>query len=94
MADLRSKYVCNSAGAMVETHYFGVTFCYFSILWYDRKVPEYREFLRKIQPSIDMSDQAVFILKHSGRHYEEGNKTNVSDSLTAAQRSSGRFFLS
>ena len=38
-----------------------------------------------------MSDQAVFILKDLGLHDEEGNKTNVSDTLTAAQRISGHF---
>ena len=40
---------------------------------------------------IDMSDQAIFFLKDSGLHDEEGNKTNVSDPLVAAQRGEGRF---
>ena len=44
--------------------------------------------------TIDVSYQAVFILNNSGLHYKEGNKTNVSDPLTAAQRRSGRFFIS
>ena len=42
--------------------------------------------------AIDASDQAVFILKYSGLHYEEVN--NVSDPITAAQRMSGFFCLS
>ena len=42
--------------------------------------------------TIDVSYQAVFILKDVGLHDEEVNKTNVSDPLTAAQRISGRFF--
>ena len=41
--------------------------------------------------TIDVSDQAIFILNYFGLHYEEGNKTNVSDPLTASQRRSGRF---
>ena len=42
--------------------------------------------------TIDVSDQAFFfILKDSGIHYGEVKKTNTSDSLTAAQRQSGRF---
>ena len=41
--------------------------------------------------TIDVSDQAVFILKDSGIHDEEGKKTNVSDPLTAYERRSGRF---
>ena len=44
--------------------------------------------------NIDVSDQAVFILKDSGLHDEEGKKTNVSYLLIAAQRRSGRFCLS
>ena len=40
---------------------------------------------------IDVSDQAIFFLKDSGLHDEEGNKTNVSDPLTAAQRRDGHF---
>ena len=34
--------------------------------------------------TIDVSEQAVFILKDSGLHDEEGNKTNVSDPITAS----------
>ena len=41
--------------------------------------------------TIDVSDQAVFILKDSGLHDEEGKKTNVSDPLTTAQMRSGIF---
>ena len=41
--------------------------------------------------TIDMSDQAFFILKDFGLHDEEGNKTNVSNPLTAGKRRSGRF---
>ena len=41
--------------------------------------------------TIDVSDQAVLILKYSGLHDEEGNKINVRDPLTAAQKGSGRF---
>ena len=41
--------------------------------------------------TIDVSDQAVFILKDLGLHDEEGNKTNVSKPLTVAQKSSVRF---
>ena len=37
-----------------------------------------------------MYDQAVFTLKDSGIHDEEGEKTNGSNPLTAAQRRSGR----
>ena len=44
--------------------------------------------------TIDVSDQAVFILNYSVLHDEEGNKINVSNPLTAAQRRSGRFCLS
>ena len=36
--------------------------------------------------TIDVSDQAVFILKDSGLHDEEGKKTNISDPLTEDQR--------
>ena len=42
--------------------------------------------------TIDVSDQALFTLKDSGLHDEEGKKTNVSDLLTVGQRPSGRFF--
>ena len=38
-----------------------------------------------------MSDQAIFFLKDSGLHDEEGNKTNVRDPITASQRRSGCF---
>ena len=41
--------------------------------------------------TIDVYDQAIFILKYSGLHDEEGKKTNVSEPPTAAQRRSGRF---
>ena len=41
--------------------------------------------------TIDVSDQAVFILNHLGLHDEEGKKTNVRDPLKAAQRRSGLF---
>ena len=41
--------------------------------------------------TIDMSDQASFILKDSGLHDEEGKKTNVSNLLTEYQRRSGSF---
>ena len=34
--------------------------------------------------TIDVSDQAVFISKDLGLRDEEGNKTNISDPLTAA----------
>ena len=57
MADLRRKYVCRSAVALVKTHSFGVTFLFsggigkLSSAGYDKKVPEYTELLRKIQPS-------------------------------------------
>ena len=44
--------------------------------------------------TIDVSDQAIFILNDSGIHDEEGNKTNVSDPLIEYQRRSGRFCLS
>ena len=42
--------------------------------------------------TIDVSEQAVFILKDSGLRDEEGKKTNVSNPLTAVQRRSGRIF--
>ena len=42
--------------------------------------------------NIDVSDQAVFILKDLGLHDDEGKKTNISDPLTSAQRRSGRFW--
>ena len=38
-----------------------------------------------------MSDEAVFTLKDSGLHDEEGKKTNVSNLLTEYQRRSGSF---
>ena len=41
--------------------------------------------------TIDVSYQAVFILKYSGLHYKEGEKTNVRNPLTAAQRRSSSF---
>ena len=41
--------------------------------------------------TIDVSYQAVFILKDSGLRDEEVNKKNVSDPLTASQRRSDRF---
>ena len=59
MADIRSKYVCRSAVALVETHSFGVPFFPFPFsggigklisAGYDRKVLEYTEFLLTIQP--------------------------------------------
>ena len=42
--------------------------------------------------TIDVSDQYIFILKDSSLQDEEGKKTNLSDPLTAAQRSSGHFW--
>ena len=57
MADLLRKYVRRSAVALVETHSFGFPFFVpfpfsggigkRSSAGYDRKVPEYTEFLRK-----------------------------------------------
>ena len=44
--------------------------------------------------TIDVSEQAVFILKYLGLHDEGGKKTNISDLLTVCQRWSGRFCLS
>ena len=41
--------------------------------------------------TIDVSDQAIFILNYSGLRDDERKKTNVSDPLTASQRRSGRF---
>ena len=41
--------------------------------------------------TINVSDQAVFILKDSGCHDERGKKTNVSDLLTTTPRRSGIF---
>ena len=41
--------------------------------------------------TIDVSDQAVFILKDSGLHNEEGDKTKVSNPLRTAQRRWGSF---
>ena len=41
--------------------------------------------------TIYVSDQGVFILKDLGNHDEEGEKKNVSDPITADQRSSGSF---
>ena len=41
--------------------------------------------------TIYMSDQAMFILKDSGLHYEEGKKTYVSEPPTAGQRRSVSF---
>ena len=41
--------------------------------------------------TIDVSDQAIFTLKDSGLHDEEGNKTNLRHPLTASQRQSGCF---
>ena len=37
MADIRIKYVCRSAVALVETHYFGVPFRSFSVFWWHRE---------------------------------------------------------
>ena len=68
MADPRRKYVCRSDVALVETHSFGIPFCYFpfsggirkrSSAGYDRKVPEYTEFLRKIQPRCSVGIQGT-----------------------------------
>ena len=36
MADLRKKYACRSAVALVETHSFDITFCYFYVLCWHR----------------------------------------------------------
>ena len=33
----------------------------------------------------DVSDQSIFILKDSGLHDEEGNKTNISNRITSDQ---------
>ena len=44
--------------------------------------------------TIDISDQAIFILKDSGLHDEEENKTNVRYPLTTSQRRSGHFLIS
>ena len=41
--------------------------------------------------TIDVSDQAVFILKYPGHRDEEGKKINVSNPLTTDQRRTGRF---
>ena len=41
--------------------------------------------------TIDVSDQAIFILKDSGLHDEEGKKTNINNPITAGQRRSGHF---
>ena len=43
--------------------------------------------------TIDVSDQAVFTLKYSVFHDEEGNKIDVSDPITVAQRRSSLFLL-
>ena len=43
--------------------------------------------------TIYVSDQVIFIFKHSGLHYEGSKKPNVSDPLTAAQRRSVHFFV-
>ena len=59
MEDLCSKYVCQSAVALVETTSLGVfsPFSFSSGIWkrnfnrYSSKVLEYTEFLQKIQPS-------------------------------------------
>ena len=37
MEDLRRKYVCRSAVALVETHFFGVPFRSFSVFWWHRE---------------------------------------------------------
>ena len=39
--------------------------------------------------TIDVSDQAIFILNDSGLYNEEGNKTNVSNPLTESQSRPG-----
>ena len=39
--------------------------------------------------TIDLSDQENFILKDSDLHDEEGNKINVSNPITTAQKRSG-----
>ena len=44
--------------------------------------------------TIDVSDQAVFILKDLRLHDEEANKTNVRNPIRAGERSSGHFCLS
>ena len=41
--------------------------------------------------NIDVSDQSVFTLNDSGLRDEEGQETNVSNPITAAQRRSGNF---
>ena len=41
--------------------------------------------------TIDVSDQAIFILKDPGLHDDEGNKTNVRYPLKEGHRRSGRF---
>ena len=43
--------------------------------------------------TIDTSDQAVFTLKDSGLHDEEGKKINISDLITASQRQSCSFII-
>ena len=53
-----------------------------------------REIFDFWRQTIDMSDQASFILKDSVLHDEEGKKTNVSNPLKAAQSRSGFFCLS
>ena len=44
--------------------------------------------------TIDISDQAVSILKDSGLYDDEGKNTNGCDPLTADHSSSGRLFIS
>ena len=44
------------------------------------------KFFDLLGQTIDVSDQAVFTLKYSGLHEEEGRKINMSDLLTATQR--------
>ena len=58
MADLHRKYVCRSYLTLVETYYFGIPLLSSggidtsSSAGYDRKVPDYTEFLWTIQPRV------------------------------------------
>ena len=72
MADLRSKYVYRSYIALLETTFFWI---FFSVFWwrggpssagYDRKVPEYTEFLHKIQPRGRLYHRLVKVTGFSG----------------------------
>ena len=68
MSDLRRKYICISVVALVKTHSFGFNFPFYGgigkhiYVGYDRKAPEYTEFLQKIQPRVTKTGAWLTVL--------------------------------